>query len=146
MGVSKYPPNGTSCPFGILPASCWTLLGVRLHPTNPVEDKPSPNAVALAPPPILVNQWKVKALAFLGSVWQFGEMSNLQKPTLELLAELKKQDLAFTAGIRACAQLREADDPANDPAWWEAWEKTKAANVAYEAAAAQIPDNLPSSS
>lgn len=75
-------------------------------------------------------------------------MSNLQKPTpdamrivaLELLAELKKQDLAFTAGIRACAQLREADDPANDPAWWEAWEKTKAANVAYEAAAAQLQE------
>ena len=66
-------------------------------------------------------------------------MSTLQKPTLELLAELKKQDLAFTAGIRACAQLREADDPA----WWEAWEKTKAANVAYEAAAAKIPGYLP---
>ena len=79
----------------------------------------------------------------MGAGWQFVEMSTPQPPTPELLAELEKQDLAFTAGIRALAQLREADDPANDPAWWEAWEKTKAANVAYEAAAAKIPGYLP---
>lgn len=79
----------------------------------------------------------------MGAGWQFVEMSTPQPPTPELLAELEKQDLAFTAGIRALAQLREADDPANDQAWWEVWEKTKAANVAYETAAAQIPSHSP---
>jgi hypothetical protein len=64
-------------------------------------------------------------------------MSNTP-PTPELLAELKKHALAFNAGMQALEQLREA----GGPAWWEAWEKTKAAKEAYEAAAAQIPDNL----
>jgi hypothetical protein len=107
-----------------------------------VEGKPSPNAVALAPPPVLLVNGRRKALAFLGSGWQFGEMSNPQPPTPELLAELEKQALAFVAGMQSLAQFKRA----NSPEYREAWAKTTAAKVAYEAAAAQIPGYLPTGS
>lgn len=82
------------------------------------------------------------SLAFFSSGWQFAEMSTLQKPTPELLAELEKQALAFIAGMQALAQFKRA----NSPEYREAWAKTTAAKAAYEAAAAQLPDYLPSSS
>jgi hypothetical protein len=50
-GEETEPPRLTSCGFGVPPVPCWALLGVGLHPSNPVEGKPSPRAVARAPPP-----------------------------------------------------------------------------------------------
>jgi hypothetical protein len=65
-------------------------------------------------------------------------MSTPQKA--ELIAEIEKQTRAFNAGMQALVRLRESED---DAAWREAWEKTKAAKEAYDAAVAQISTASP---
>ena len=54
---------------GVPPASCWTLLSVGLRPPTPVEGKPSPAAVAAAPPPALSLRKRWAAVASVRPAW-----------------------------------------------------------------------------
>lgn len=78
MGVEQCPQNGTSCPFGILPASCWTLLGVRLHLPTTVEAS-LPRCRRIGTPTHSAGQWEGVALAFFRSVWQLGTMNHMHQ-------------------------------------------------------------------